>query len=76
MPNACKAKANPYNGHRSETVCNTECGEMPEWLKGPAWKACIRITVSGVPLTAINQAAQAAFFVPKIPYHHHKYRWC
>jgi hypothetical protein len=23
-------------------------GEVPEWLKGPAWKAGIRATVSGV----------------------------
>ena len=39
-------------------------GEVPEWLKGPAWKAGIGATLSGVriPLSPHQKAAHCAAF--------------
>ena len=57
---------NPYNEPRSERTAyerlsavpvETRPGEMSEWLKEHAWKACIRqsrIGGSNPPLTASN----------------------
>ncbi len=46
-------------------------GEMSEWLKEHAWKACIRssrIGGSNPPLTAITKAALSCFFRLWAPY--------